>query len=247
MFHIPNPKTLKLHNVNGRKEHHGEELVQAVDLSLSGNFPNSALTMLHAALLPAMFTQAGPAASDDVQREMDLPVADLPNMRFSKLGYPLKWDLEIMGATLSIHYGAGKPIVLSLCKVKDFRVTPLEGGTVEIAFKLSCAANIDEKILGKLGIMSGTDIEVTLIEPKAEGAAPPLTETPFKEPPASGKVTPIKATKKGSLGTDAEQAQRQAEVLAQDKSQAPEGGWPFPTLGDSPKTPEEALAAGAGK
>jgi hypothetical protein len=171
MFHIDEPKTVKLTNVNGRKEVHGEELVQAIDLSVAGNFQNDMLAQFHEALRSAMFTKAGPAASDDVQKELDLPVSDLPNMRFSRLGYPLKWDMEVIGATLEIHYGTGKPIVLSLCKVKDFKLTPLEGGTVEIAFRISSAADITEKVLGKLGIMSGTDIEIVLFAPEVEPEA----------------------------------------------------------------------------
>lgn len=55
-------------------------------------------------------------------------------------------------------------------------------------------------------------------------------------------VVPIttKRRRKG-IGTDAEQAERQAQVLAQDSTQVAD--WPFP--GSGPKTPEEALAAGS--
>ena len=174
-FAILDRKTLKLTNAKGRKEMHGEEHVQAIDLRFSGAFGNEVLSLFHAALPAALFTIEGPSASDDMQQEMRLPVSDLDVLRFTKLRYPLKWEGDITGATLAIFWGAGKPIVLSLCKVTDFAFEPINGGAVTIYFRVSSAADITEKILGRTGIMMGDDVEITL-EPSVVAQEAPKQE-----------------------------------------------------------------------
>lgn len=177
MFAITDPKSLRLTKLNLRDEHHGDQTKKAADLIVSGQWPNTILDLLHPALRAALYSKAGPAASDDVQRDLDLPVTDMPNIRFARLGTPVKWDLKIEGATVSVHYGAGRPMVLQLCKVDSFTIEPLEGGTVEIGFKISTSTELTEKVLGKLAIITG-DIELTLEPPKVE-----------VEPPRGGGAT----------------------------------------------------------
>lgn len=171
MFSIDTPKALRLVKINLRDEHHGDQLRKAVDLIVSGQWPNTILDLLHPALRTALYSKAGQASSDDVQRDLDLPVTDMPNIRFARLGTPVKWDLKIEGASVEVHYGASKPILLTLCKVDSFNLTPLEGGTVEIAMKISTSTELTEKVLGKLAIISG-DIEITLQPPTVEVDAP---------------------------------------------------------------------------
>lgn len=184
MFSIHEPKSLRLTKLNLRDEHHGDQTKKAADLIVVGQWPNTALDMLHPALRSALYSKAGPAASDDVQRDLDLPVTDMPNIRFTRLGTPVKWDLKVEGATVEVHYGAGRPIVLQLCKVDSFHLTPLEGGTVEIGFKISTSTELTEKVLGKLAIITG-DIELTLEPPQVEGATP--------QPPLGNSDTPESA------------------------------------------------------
>lgn len=189
MFAITEAKQLRLTKLNLRDEHHGDQLRKAVDLIVSGQWPNTILDLLHPALRAALYSKSGPAASDDVQRDLDLPVTDMPNIRFARLGTPVKWDLKIEGATVEVHYGASKPILLTLCKVDSFNLTPLEGGTVEVGFKIATSADLSEKVLGKLAIISG-DIELTLQPPRVEDipANSPLLDTPTPEEALSRAV-----------------------------------------------------------
>lgn len=189
MFSINPPKQLRLVKINLRDEHHGDQLKKALDMIVSGQWANSVLDQFHPALRAALYSKAGPDASDDVQRDLDLPVTDMPNIRFARLETPLKWDWKIEGATVEVHYGAGKPIVLQLCKVDDFKFTPLEGGTVEIAMKISTSTELTEKVLGKLAIISG-DIEIALQPPRVEDipAGSPLLDTPTPEEALSRAV-----------------------------------------------------------
>ena len=211
-FAITERKTLKLTHAKGRKEIHGEALVQAIDLKFSGTFGNEVLSMFHAALPAALFTAEGPASSDDVQQEMNLPISDLGSLRFTKMRYPLKWHQDIIGATVSIYWGAGKPMVIPLCKVTDFEFDPLDGGAVSISFRASSAADITEKILGKTGILAGDDVEITLDPPQVQQPDEPRA-------PAAPAVqqTPESIFTGGDAGGEAETA------TADDA-----GGWPFP-------------------
>jgi len=218
MFAITERKTLKLTSAKPRKEFHGDESVQAIDLKFSGAFDNSTLSLFHAGLPSALFTVEGPSASDDAQQEMRLPVSDLDVLRFAKLRYPLKWEGDITGATLSIYWGTGKPMVLSLCKVTDFAFEPINGGAVQIDFRVSSAADITEKILGRTAIMMGDDVEITL--------DPPVVEVE-KPAPARAPAAPIAQQTPESIFM--ESAEPQAVATAGD-----EGGWPFPN--DPPGT-----------
>ena len=211
-FAIPERKTLQLTHAKGRKEMHGEALVQAIDLKFSGTFSNEVLSMFHAALPAALFTAEGPAASDNVQLEMNLPIAELGNLRFNKMRYPLKWHQDIIGATVSIYYGTGKPMVIPLCKVTDFEIEPMDGGAVAIAFRASSAADITEKILGKTAILAGDSVEITLEPPQVQQADEP------RAPAApAAQQTPESIFTGGAAGDDARAAP------ASDA-----GGWPFP-------------------
>lgn len=207
-FAITERKTLKLTNAKGRKEIHGEENVQAIDLRFSGAFSNEVLSLFHAALPAALYTVEGPSASDDAQQEMRLPVSDLDVLRFERMRYPLKWDGDIMGATLSIYWGTGKPMVLQLCKVTDFAFEPINGGAVKIDFRVSSAADITEKILGRTGIMMGDDVEITLEPPVVQIEKPRAPTAPVADQRTAESIFVESAG---------------GEVAAKD-----EGGWPFP-------------------
>lgn len=211
-FAITERKTLKLTSAKPRKEFHGDESVQAIDLKFSGAFDNSTLSLFHAALPAALFTAEGPSAVDDVQQEMDLPVSDLSSLRFKKLRFPIKWDHDIIGAKVSIYWGTGKPLVIPLCKVTDFQFEPIDGGLVTIDFRVSSAADITERILGRTGIMAGDDVEITL--------EPPVVEVE-KPAPARAPAAPVVQQTPESIFM--ESAEPEAVATAGD-----EGGWPFP-------------------
>lgn len=115
------------------------------------------------------------------------------------------------------------------------KITPKEGGAVDFAISFY-TADVDAETLGDLGVLKSHELDIEL-------TAPELISAKQADIEAGGDKTvkPIKTGKKG-LGTDADQAERQAQVLAQDKTQA----WPFPKPPKAfPATPEDALAHSA--
>lgn len=167
MFELQSPSNVMLDKVNTRIEHHGEAHVLAVDLKVTLTTHNSVLDQFHSKLRAMLFCSLA-ADQMDGQGELSLPVSDLPNITFTKIDYPIKWDLEATGYTCKVDHGLGgkSDLVLNLCTLKNFRFSPIEGGSVEVEFTISSAADIDERIAGKLSVMQQSDIAITLLAPQ---------------------------------------------------------------------------------
>lgn len=199
MFELRTPSNVMLDKVNTRIEHHGEAHVLAVDLKVTLTTNNSILDQFHSKLRAMLFCSLA-AEEKAGQGELQLPVSDLPNITFTKIDYPIKWDLESTGYTCKVDHGLGgkSDLVLNLCDLKNFRFSPIEGGSVEVEFTISSAADIDERIAGKLSVMQQSDIAITLLAPQdvdggvidasAGSGAPgtgPAVEAPKKDKPKS--------------------------------------------------------------
>lgn len=154
--------TCKLVNFNPRAELHGEDREPAADLKLELRAENGILSEFHPSLRSALY-RAADASSDLADQGMDEP--SLPTLRFPKMG-ALKWDLEIVGCTLTIHYGTGgkSDIVLPDATADGFSFTLHEGGMVDITFRVRC--HPDEKQAGKIYTLQQREIEVTLAPPE---------------------------------------------------------------------------------
>jgi hypothetical protein len=165
-FELKTPTTVKLDKLNSRIEMHGEAHVLAVDLKVTLTTNNAILDSFHAKLRAMLFCNL-PAEAKEEQGELDLPVSDLPNVTFTKIDYPIKWDLEATGYTCRVDHGLGgdSDLVLNLCVLKNFKFSPIEGGSCEVEFTISSAADIDERIAGKLSVMQQSDITITLLAP----------------------------------------------------------------------------------
>lgn len=231
---------VKLDNVNSRMQKHGEDNVPALDLAITLTATNQVLDLIHHALRATLFCAQGAQGKAPTQAEMDLPVDDLPNVRFPHLDYPVKYDSMLTGYTLTVDYGRGgeQNLRLKTCDIKTFKISPIEGGSVEVKFTVQCADGIDERIVGKLSMLQQSEISITLEGPEI---VEPATVKPRRKKTTAAEAQQgiadamEAADKPKGLGTDADQAARQADVLAQDPTMAagaplaPGGeGWPFP-------------------
>lgn len=177
MLELLEPTTVKLSNVQTRVEKHGDEEVMAIDLAVTWNTNNRSLTAIQKQLRNALFCNLA-QESDGAQAEMDLPVDEMPNVRVPGMDYPVKLDFQQVGARVEVAYGIDDTtaIVLQLCKVHKFRVTPIEGGSAEVKFAISSSADIDDHIIGTLSILQQRDISLKLNMPEVAPPEPPLTE-----------------------------------------------------------------------
>lgn len=214
------------------------DLKPAVALTIKVPMANTSMDMLHKSLRTFFFSKASSAAKE-VQATLDgiAPVSDLPSLtEAAKWLGAQNWDEEQTGCTLVIYLGVSK-IVLHDGTLKKLRFECAEGGAVNWTFSF-WTSDVDSETIGELGVLKNHDLDIELTAPELISAKQANIE-------AGDKVTPIKGKRSKGLGTDADQAERQAEVLAKDKTQVvSQADWPFP--GGGPKTPEDALAGALG-
>lgn len=167
-FEIEDFTPVKITSVNPRSERHGpEELHPAVDLHISLTTGNNILTALDGKLLDALYTknanadQGGQQSLDGVEE-----VSNLPNLKFPLMG-ALKWKKDLIGYTLTVQHGVGSDIVLKGCKVNNFTIDPKEGGSVDLKFRVQ-SSDVDERTLGKLGLLVQNEVDVMLEAPEAK-------------------------------------------------------------------------------
>jgi len=156
MFSLTNA-TAKLSSVNLRCELHGESPKPACDLKLEVAMGNDVLDTFAPGLKDALYRKA----------QVDL-VSD-QKLRFEKLGV-LPFDAEIIGARFVLAYGAtGRTVELAGVNVNGFKLACEEGGTVLVTVRIQ--GHHDEKSGGKLSMLVGENVTVSIIPPLANEIA----------------------------------------------------------------------------
>lgn len=162
MFGLTNAN-LKLTSFNPRAELHGDKPEPAADLTLEAKLPNSVLAEFHPTLKSLLYMKD----SEQADLVSDADAEHMTRLRFPKMS-AFKWDEELVGAVFTIHHGISvkSDLVLGGCIVNNFKVSAEEGGTVVLTFRAQCHA--DEKAAGKLCMMVGTSLEVTITPPEPD-------------------------------------------------------------------------------
>lgn len=169
-FEFLTPIAVQMLNVNTRKELHGEEHVQAVDLSFKADFPNTILNEVFAiGLRESLYRNA---AAETGQEDIEGVDAVLPNLRFPKLnGQRFTWGGKdkLVGYVLRLEFGLGDDesnIELELCKVSGRAVETKEGGTCTVFWKVQNASDrLDMETCGKLVLLGGEEVTMSLRAP----------------------------------------------------------------------------------
>lgn len=219
------------------------EVVPAVALTLKIMLPNARLSMLNATLLPFLYVAASPGANAQATLDGVDVVSDMPALTPAAVAIgPLGWDDEQTGCELIIHLGV-TIITLKDGKVRVKKITPKEGGAVEFSVSFY-TADVDAEVLGELGVLKSHDLDIELTLPELlqqklpDDAAPAQDATdifvdahagvdPTDAPvtredvfPTQPSTVPVTTKRRRGLGTDAEQAERQARELAKDPTMA---------------------------
>lgn len=205
------------------------DVVPAVALTFKIALANNALNMLDKGLLQFLYSKGSAGGAKQSTLEGVDAVSDMPELTTAAVmlgDLNLKEDAEQTGCKLVIHQGASGRANITLVDgtttVK--KISPKEGGAVEFTVVFYTASDIDAETLGDLGVLKSHDLDIELTAPALISAQKSISE------PDVSKVTSIKG-KASKLGTDADQAKRQAEVLAEHDGK------------NSRQTPAQALAA----
>lgn len=163
-FALPAGARLNLTKATPRKEHHGDDLVQAISLRLAWDTTNDNLALLHPNLKPLLFWRT-PAV--EAQSELAGLPEIAPNLRVPELALPVKVDADFTGYTLHIEHGIDESSALELyvCALSKFTVDAREGGSVTIAWSLSSNKEITPELVGVLCGLEGSEIVATLTPP----------------------------------------------------------------------------------
>ncbi len=156
-----------LANVNVRAEVHGEDREPAGDLKFECDVDNGMLAKFDPALKGLLYYFDEARERDLVGQAQAKVPGFAPDLRMPKLELPIKWDEEMLGAKCRIRVlGAKSDVGLDPVKVNNWTISPREGGTCSITFRVQC--HPDEKTFGKLATLVQQEVEVTL-EAAAEG------------------------------------------------------------------------------
>lgn len=164
-FELPDPTTVTLQTLTPRTEKHGEG-VSALSMGLKLTTSNVVLDRLSPTLRTTLYS-AVPGQDDLPGVEPSTPLLRTAGLDRITLGACFE------GWTLRIDYGIGgdvDPIVLGGCKVDRFLLKPLEGGTVELSFRVG-TSDVDEREGGILFGKLGHDLQITLNAPLPDAAA----------------------------------------------------------------------------
>lgn len=192
-FSFRTPTDVTLTHVNFRKELHGDEHRQAVDLNMGCDVPNTLLDIIVPGLREALYCNNDAAAG---QAEIeDLP-ATLPNLKFARLnGGKFSLDdkkAKLAGYELEVEYGLNderSKMVFDCVKVVKRVIETKEGGTVHLSWQCQYMGDrLDQETCGKLALLEQDLIAIRLIPPAVEQLEqePEQMDNPFpvQEPDA---------------------------------------------------------------
>ncbi|MFN6997333.1 MAG: hypothetical protein ACK4PH_24325, partial [Aquincola tertiaricarbonis] len=141
-FHEPIEATLK--SVTPRTEKHGEDDVLALSMGLAITGPNTLLDRAFPGLRHSIYMA--------VEGQPALPGVEeaTPKLR-TNLMELVQLSAKYEGWTLTVDHGIDEddPIALGGCRVDKFRVRPMEGGSVELLFRIG-SNDIDSEEAGQL-------------------------------------------------------------------------------------------------
>ena len=165
MFQIESPTTATLKTLTPRTETHGDEKVSAMSFGLKITGPNTMLDILQPGLRDALYKAV------DGQEQLPNVEPSTPLLRTNGIeSVKLKACFE--GWTLKIDAGIDEsdPIAFGGCKVDAFAVTPSEGGSIDLHFRVG-TSDLDQEEAGWLFGHLQQDIEITLHAPQPKPEA----------------------------------------------------------------------------
>lgn len=168
MFALTEQKVLM--HYNPRSEFEGKTARPAATLTFKCSLPVDQLAMFSPTLRSSLYhnpmkeTNGGSSPVDG---------ANVP--RYPQITNSLKWNLEVVGGTLTIHYGAtdDSDIVLPVTKADNFDIEPDDEGKFNLSFRV--AVHPDEAQSGKLAFMQDTEQDITF-EPPAHSVVGDLAD-----------------------------------------------------------------------
>jgi hypothetical protein len=164
LFELTESTEATLTSVTPRVERHGEDEIPALSLGLKITTSNLILDKLSETLRRTLYMKP--------EGQEDLPgvIETTPLLRTRGIEQ-VSLNAAFEGWTMAIDYGVdeGDPILCGDCKVDNFRVKPMEGGTVDLLFRVG-TSDLSADEAGILWSKNHQEVYITITAPKqAEG------------------------------------------------------------------------------
>lgn len=155
-------KIAKILAATPNRELHGQDPKPYCAIKIALDLQSDSLAMFHPELR-SLFYKKKEAGADLAEQG-----SDATELRLKHLGLPVTWNDEQVGGRLIIHYGASEKshIVLPGIVVSKTKLEPYDGGTIGMECSIIC--HPDEKQMGRLGMMVGTEIPISIEPPTQE-------------------------------------------------------------------------------
>ena len=161
-FELKSATTAEVTSVTPRIERHGDEKVPAITLGIKITGPNTLLDMLSPGLRDVLYKAVE-------EQQIDLPdVEHTTPMLRTRACERIKMKMPPMeGWTLTVEHGLDEfsAITLHDCSVGKFQLDPMEGGSIEVSFKVG-TSDVDERYMGELAMKLGSEVQITLVAPE---------------------------------------------------------------------------------
>lgn len=169
MLRIDNFTATRLLSLNVRTENHGDGLARAIDLKCQMDAPNTFLNQLAPELLAMLFM---PVEQPDAQAKLDGVPDTMPLLRSHSIAWPMALEGDYAGYQITVDRGLGgtSNMVLQEAKLNKLRLTCMEGGTVQLQFRLQ-VSNVGDEVIGRLSSYIKADMFVALLPPQVKPAA----------------------------------------------------------------------------
>lgn len=169
-FEFPHVTEVLLSHVNLRKEFHGEEKVQAIDLNFSKEGGNELLDLIDPALREMLYFNRAELAG---QEKLPETIRILPDLRAPKLnGQKFKYsgNDKYKGYGFEQDFGlgaeAGSNIFFTDASAGKFSFEVKEGGTVKIEWQVSYSGeSLTDEAMTRLVRAEGESVFIRLMAP----------------------------------------------------------------------------------
>ncbi len=176
-FALPESTPVLIVGVNLRREKHGTTKVPAFDIRCQVTAPNTILDQLKGAGFRAGLYSAADGTEAQGALEGVEATSPTPLLRLEGID-PIHLQDELTGYTATFDIGTGRKesiVELVSCKLADFVVEALQGGTVRGNFKVQ-KAGVAEREIGKLGVLIDCECGLVLEPPIDGGEAQKVIE-----------------------------------------------------------------------
>jgi hypothetical protein len=144
-------------HLNIRREMHGDEKVNGIDLRFRASLSNDVLSEFSSTLKSSLYQR-----EETPQQDFDPATVPLTVVKNPAMG-TIKWDLRYDIARVVVHHGVdgSSDVVFGLAKVNKFAITPQQGGTCIVEFRVQIS-DPEAMDIAKLSAVIGQNVFVTI-------------------------------------------------------------------------------------